>query len=590
MLNSIKRRYIHYEQIMENIIFPLILLVYPLVNINQGIDVSDTTYSLGNFMFFEQMDVTWAIATYLSNVIGTLLIRLPFGDMLLGMNFYTSLLVSGTALLAYYFFKKEMPPWIVWLGEIIAIGMCWIPTVILYNYLTYLFFALGFIFLYKGILTDHKKYFVIAGIWLGMNVMARTSNLTQMALIVGLWYACIYRKESFQKIVEKTAYCLLGYLLGVGVPFMGVLFQYGFGGIIDMVNGLAAIQSVDETYTTFSMIQSTIDAYVRSGKWMFFILAGVVLGSAMFLVAKTKWVFLKKIAYCGGILLLLRFFWGRGMFSFRYYEAYSSIFEWGMVALYLSIFAAILVMVGKQFLFEEKLMAVFVLIVIIITPLGSNNYTYQNLNNLFMVAPFTIYIYYKLASKAVIYCNAENGKQGNQRGLRLPIFPWLSMVVVLGIVIFIQSIGFHSQFVFQDGIDGEPRNATFSSPKVVWGMSTTYTNADSLGGLISFCEEEGLAGEDTIFYGDVPGLSYLLQMPFVLGSAWLDLDSYPMIQMEQGLAELETCPIIMIREREYASVLAEEKKELLLDYIERYEYEKVYDEKGYAVYTVMIDK
>ena len=33
-------------------VFPLILLIYPLLWANQGIDVSDPTYSLTNFRFF----------------------------------------------------------------------------------------------------------------------------------------------------------------------------------------------------------------------------------------------------------------------------------------------------------------------------------------------------------------------------------------------------------------------------------------------------------------------------------------------------------------------------------------------------------
>lgn len=58
----------------------LILLLYPLRKVNTGIDLMDGGYSLGNYRFFETMNQTWKLATYLANVLGVLLTKLPFGD------------------------------------------------------------------------------------------------------------------------------------------------------------------------------------------------------------------------------------------------------------------------------------------------------------------------------------------------------------------------------------------------------------------------------------------------------------------------------------------------------------------------------
>ena len=56
--------YRKYHILIENILFPLLLVLYPLLKINQGIDVSDTTYSLSNFQYFGQMNGTWMVATF----------------------------------------------------------------------------------------------------------------------------------------------------------------------------------------------------------------------------------------------------------------------------------------------------------------------------------------------------------------------------------------------------------------------------------------------------------------------------------------------------------------------------------------------
>ena len=56
---------------IEKLLFPAVLLIYPLIKINQGMDVADSTYSLANFQYFGQMDGTWMVATFLANVAGS---------------------------------------------------------------------------------------------------------------------------------------------------------------------------------------------------------------------------------------------------------------------------------------------------------------------------------------------------------------------------------------------------------------------------------------------------------------------------------------------------------------------------------------
>ena len=133
-------------------VFPLVLLLFPLLKIGQGVDLTDTPYSLGNYRFFSEAQGVWVMATFLSNVAGFLLTKLPFGGTMIGMKFYASLLVSVMALFGYRFFKTKMPAWIAFAGEMAAIGFCWCPTVILYNYMTYFFFLLGAVFLFLSLI------------------------------------------------------------------------------------------------------------------------------------------------------------------------------------------------------------------------------------------------------------------------------------------------------------------------------------------------------------------------------------------------------------------------------------------------------
>ena len=80
-------------------LYLVILALYPLRHIHWGLDLWDTGYNYANFeyMGLEHMDSMWLFSTYLSNVVGNLLMKLPMAGTLAGMNFYTGLFVSVLA-------------------------------------------------------------------------------------------------------------------------------------------------------------------------------------------------------------------------------------------------------------------------------------------------------------------------------------------------------------------------------------------------------------------------------------------------------------------------------------------------------------
>lgn len=573
-MKQLKKIYQKYYEVITKYIFPVILFLYPFITVNQGVDVSDSTYSFSNFLFFEQMEGMWVVSTYVSNVAGWLLTKLPFGTTLLGMKVYATFLISGTALLVYFMFRKWMPAWIAFVGEMLAIGFCWIPAGILYNYLTYFLFTLGAILLYQGLVEEKDKLLVLAGIVLGINVFVRIPNLTEMALIVGLWYYLAGKRQKLNVIVNKTLKCIAGYIVGVMIPLVGVICRFGFSGIVDMVLGLGSIGNSDETYSVWTMIISVVDAYKRSSKWVFLILLGIAMGMAMFFCFKGKMEMWKKIAYIAGMLVLLRFMWGRGMFSFRYYEDYTSMYEWGMIGLYLVWIAAIYVLSSKRNSLEEKLWAVMTLVITVVTPLGSNNYTFQNLNNLFITMPFAFYTYVKIFRR-----KAGSGVLGQIT------FPWKAMVAMLWAVIMIQSIGFHSQFVFRDGMDGTPRDYKFTESETLWGMYTTRANGEALQTLISYLEGKELQDKEIVLYGDCPGLSFLLDMPVAVGTSWPDLGSYPYETFVQDLENLEETPVVIIRNISATEEQSRQKKEHLMAFMNSNEYVNIYNNGTYGVYA-----
>lgn len=557
-----------YRAVLEQGVFPLILFLFPLILVNQGVDVSDTGYSLGYYRFMDQMDSTWVLATYLANLFGAFLMKLPLGDTLLGMNLYTGLIVSLLGLICYYSLRRWISAWLVFLGEWIAIALCWCPTVILYNYLTYFLFAAGCLFLYHGIMKESKRSCVLAGICLGLNLMVRFSNLPQAGLILALWFACYLNHKTWKETAAATGLCLAGYLAAVFTVMGIIILQFGTAAYGEMIAGLFGMTKEASDYTLGGMLMAIGSAYIKAIRWLLYMVPCTLAGCIMFYLKKGKWERGKKLLYLAGMAVLLRFYLGQGMFTLRYYD-YESVFQWMMLFLILGLIFSI----GGIFGFLEKtvparVMSCMVLLIILITPVGSNNYTFQNMNNLFLVAPFTLWAAYRLwlhTRKDSIH------------------FPWQAfMILICGMTLF-QGVLFGSVYVFRDGNDGTKRDTLVLGSDVLEGMYTTKSNAESLSGLIAFWKESGLEDSEVLIWGDAPGLSYILDVPSAIFTTWPEIPSNTYDQLDQALTELTWNPPVILH-NETGQPLAEgEKSDLILDFLAARKYSCIYKNENYQI-------
>ncbi|MDE6014503.1 MAG: hypothetical protein K2H41_02210, partial [Acetatifactor sp.] len=169
----------------------VILFWYPLRHIYWGLDLWDTGYNYANFVYMglDHMDSMWLFSTYLANVVGHFLTMLPGAGGLVGMNLYTGLFASALAIMGYFFCTRKLgiSRGITFVGELAALSLCWCPTALIYNYLTYVLFLACVILLYIG-LTDNRMWCLFAaGICLGTNVLVRFSNLPEAAMIAAVW-------------------------------------------------------------------------------------------------------------------------------------------------------------------------------------------------------------------------------------------------------------------------------------------------------------------------------------------------------------------------------------------------------------------
>ena len=562
-----------YQKTLEKYVFPLILFLYPFIGVRQGVDITDTTYSLGNFQYQDKLDRMWMLATYLPNVLGHALTFLPGGNTMLGMNMYTTFLICMIALPVYFLLQKWMPGWMIFIGEFISISLCWCPRVILYNYMTYLFLTLGVLCLLYAltIWKGNALHFILAGFFLGLNVMVRFPNVVEAALILAVWYYGALEGKKLLQVVRETLQCMLGYAIGIGIPMLLIIVSYGASAYGNMIAALFGMTGGASDYSMGGMLSSILGAYGHTLSVMVIMVPCVAAGVLMFLLKPGRYMGIRRILYLAGILVLFKYFFSRGIFTTNYFY-YDSMFQAAMMFIILAVVLCVLGISGwMNGSREERLLSLMALLLILITPIGSNNYTFPLVNNLFFIAPVTLWLLRRLMQRA-------GGGQVH--------FPWKSMMLAVVILLTVQGTLFHFRYSFVDGADGQARDTKVTGIPRAEGMMTTAENAESLQQLYDFLQKNGLAGQQVIQFGKAPGVCYLMNLEPAISSLWPDLDSNTEESFDQDMTELdpEKQPLVIVHPDFSGEVLAERKYDILLDYMANYDYNKVFENGGYIVY------
>ena len=569
-------------KLSKYVFFPLILLLFPLVKVTRGVDLTDTAYSLGNYVFFDGTKDVWFLLTYISNAVGHLFTKLPFGDTMVGMKVYGGLVVSVMAIFGYRFFMTKMPAWLAFLAEVLAIGMCWAPNCILYNYLTYMFLLAACVMLFRGLAgTNRSRCLVYAGMLLGINTFVRfPGNGLEVLLIFALWYYGVIRKEDFSKVFKQTMLCLLGYVISFGLILLALSLSYGKGTFGTMIAGVFGISGANSEYTFSQMLLMILDAYAHGLRWALYMIICVLPGIPFMVLWPGRYIRIRKVVYCVciGFLFFVLYKWG--MFNFRYYQK-ESVLQWGAIFLIISIVGSIWMMVSRSVNYDWKLIACISLIVALITPLGSNNYIWPVLNNLFFIAPVTFWIVYKFVRWGRSYLDVTK---------KVPLFSSKAMLGGVLIAFFIQALGIGFGYIFLDGEDGTKLDTKVTNNPVLSGSKTTSDNAYALSEISEYFMVNNLSKDRSlILYGDIPGLCYYLDMPSALNTSWSDLGSNPVENMQKAINAVDagdksTRPIVVISRALYEVPDNSIKFNLINEYIDNNDYAETFINDRFVVY------
>lgn len=593
-------------------LFVAVLVLYPLRHIAWGLDLWDTGYGYANFEYMgtEHMDPMWLFSTYLTTAIGHFLSLLPGAKTLIGMNFYTGLSISLLAVLGYYFCTKvlKIPAGLAFLGEFTAVSFCWCPTGSFYNYVTYVFFLVSVICLYLGLSRGKGGLLFAAGVALGCNVLARFSNLPEAAMIVGVWaYGIICwleerreivkssrqsmdfsRENSMEKtdeqkarkkeagrrlrkkLLQDTGMCLAGYLTALLVLFGYIQIRYGMDAYVRGIQRLFSMTEVATDYTAASMILGMFDWYLQNLYWelrmcVFLIVGMIAVGLLEFAAACVRDSYagkdtIKKVLRLlewavSALLAVIMVFWlYRQGFCATEYTHYGAIIWPGVTFLTLTLLVTLWRIFEPSAPREEKLVSGLIFLVIWITSLGSNNKLYPSMNNLFLALPYMYWQFYRFCKYA-----------GSFRWKRVTISAVPAKCIFGGffLLFFIQVGLFGRSFVFVEGTGVQELGAQVTNNETLQNVWMSEERAGWMQEISEYVNTGGLVGKDVLLYGQIPALSYYLQMPAAF-NPWPDLDSYQIAQMEEDMLKMQermdtdaTYRPVVLLEKKYAVYLEE---------------------------------
>ncbi len=408
---------------------------------------------------------------------------------------------------------------------------------------------------------------------LGLNVMVRFPNVTEASLILILWFYQIVTKAKFIETVKKTLICIGGYVTGLIVPYVIISIIYGPLAYFNMIGSLFGMTEGASDYSAGGMLGSIISAYMTTASNMVIMIPCIAAGIIMFMLLPDKYIWPKKLIYVMGLLVLVKFFFSRGIFTRNYYY-YDSMFQAAMMFVVISIILCVIgstgVLNGDR---QEQTFAFAALMILLITPLGSNNYTFPVINNLFVAAPIGLWMLRRLMFRL---------------GEKEYHFAWQSMITMVIIVLVVQSALFHAKFSFVDGADGQVRDS-YSTIDKVFAMKTTADNAYSLDELAYALTTNGIYDNKAIFFGGVPGLAYIFDIEPAIDTVWPDLDSYASSKFDDQLMKVsvsgDDMPTVIIGKNleEYANI--DVKYDILLDYMANHDYNKVFENNRFEVYA-----
>ena len=588
----------------------ILIVLYPLRWSFTGLDLWDSGYNCVSYVNFgmEYMNPSLFFSTYLSVLTGHVITQLPFGDTFAGMRIMCGIVICINVAVTAAFCVKELKldRWGVIFGELLAVSLCYSPTVILYNHLSFLVLNVALIFLYSGLKNDKALYLFVSGALLGLNVFVRFPNIVQTVLIIGVWYYLKLRGRDVREYFVKTLTCVSGYLVMAGLMLCMIGMKYGLSRYPEAIRGLFSMNAEAQDYSTGSMISSMLGAYLRGGRRLFDIALFAAAAFAAVCVItcmnrnRGKEHNEDRILYCSAVLfsmLLIVFMVLRKLMQFNFHH-YITVILTAAMFIDVAILECLVTLTLKESSNEDRMFAVLLILYVLSLSVGSNTGISPVMNCMFFIVPYMLNGVMKIvkvslsgsADLAFTHLTSEKQKENAVKLCRT-----VSIVFAIVLAAFcVQCILFGMSYTYQEAENGAGGRAVVTNNHVLSGIRMSEERASWMQGLSGYVAEKGFEDSDVIVYGYSPSLVYFLGLKPVIGS-WPDLATYSYADMERDMTGLQSvidtgdrkCPLIILDNDnlEERIEVNPAKWELIEAFMDKYGYTGDYSDGRFSVFV-----
>lgn len=526
-----------------------LMVAFPVAFMWQGLDVTDTGYTLTNcqqFFHAYPHDLTdpGIGCVWLSYFLGALWYQLT-GCGLIGFRvFYIliTLAILGLVWLPFRRFESDRTLVALFAGSALVIAKSlYLPS---YNEFTALLFAATAVALYRGLTNRQKLWILVAGFTAGASVFVRLPNLAIGGIVIAAFF---YRAIEAS---DRTQFFTLSIRRAINECV--VFFAGCVAGAVAVMILMAALGHLPAYFTTLRQMSAMFgDPTQHHGAWpllkgllhdyFYVAAAGVVCLVGGLIVSRLAGVsgrpLFRATLIALSVLVVIPFLLGVDD---------AELYFWpGMLYLILLTGALGLLNLSNEY----RLLCVLAAIVLFLTPLGSNNGIFNAVYAMHFAVPVAILAL--IARPAVAEAaSSRSDSKGAGRGIyrRAQLAASSLDTAVLGYaaigILLVFSALHRWQFTYRDSAERLAMRSTVDHPRLRH-LFTTASRAKSIEELLQHLQPLVNNGDYLMDHTQIPMIYFLTGAKPYLYSSWANLYAPPAFerQLEEAEATRARLPV-----------------------------------------------
>ena len=568
------------------IILIVLIPLIPLSGWNYSIDVSDVGFNLNQYRFcFTDMESTY-LPLFFTNILGGVLLKVFRAlhiPAYIGMEFAWAAVCLYLCFLSYRLYKRYRNDALI----LPALALAMVLAKCNFHFFIYntavAFMALtGLYFLIRAVNDKKSGLLFFASAFFMLATFCKVSSLLQFAVFAVLFYD-LYRKKDVAYFVRQVLWCVAGVLCSLAAGLLLMYKTCGIGTYFQMVADMFLYAgNSSDGHTIGNMVVINFKGTVR----------GLILLAVMYVIylAAKKVKSLAPVIGYGiiavSVLLLAGALFGADRIAglsivYRVFGDYLNAVAVIKAMVYVCV---ILILKDKEESDEFKVLALASFALALLMPIGSNVGITHLCNEAFLILPYIVINVGKRMKQP-----KEQGETAAEK-VKLPDIRdtgrLLAAVCLAWCVILTVS---QSLYMTKAYLNDKEQKQQFTLD-ALRGIKYDTDVVQPMEEVVNFIKSRGSDSDKIVTCGAIPILHYLTgRAPYITGcGGWIETDYITAeeigSQLEASAASgSDTMPLVVFNKD--ALDERSEKTDVVLSFVEKYDYRQVFVNEKYEVYA-----